>query len=88
LYEISYAGALVIWITDYWDESYSENPFNSNQQIIAMNVDRCYFAYDLSLSPNKIISSWGDREYSNIFELIDKEFWPSENHQLLKGINL
>jgi hypothetical protein len=87
VYEIGYAGALVIYITDIWDDNHYENPFNSNQYIIAMNVDRCYFAYDLSLSPHKIISSWGDREYSNIFELIDKEFWPEGNERLLKDSN-
>ena len=82
---IGYAGALVIEITE---DIHFESPFNSNQHIIAMNVDCCYFAYDLSLSPPKIISSWGDREYSNIFELIDKEFWPEGNDRLLKDINL
>ena len=86
--EIGYAGALVIYITEIWDDNHYENPFNSNQHIIAMNVDRCYFAYDLSLNPPKIISSWGDREYSNIFELLDKEFWPLGNDRLLKGYNL
>ena len=85
--EIGYAGALVIYITDIWDDDNYENPFNSNQHIIAMNVDCCYFAYDLSFSPHKIISSWGDREYSNIFELIDKEFWPEGNELLLKVSN-
>lgn len=78
LSEIGYAGALVIFITDIWEDNHNSCPFNSNQHIIAMNVDCCYFAYDLSLSPPKIISSWGDREYSNIFELIDKEFWPND----------
>lgn len=86
--EIGYAGALVICITDSWEDIHYQNPFNDNQHVIAMNVDHCYFAYDLSLSPPKIISSWGDREYSNIFELIDKEFWPEGNDRLLKGINL
>jgi hypothetical protein len=85
--EIGCSGALVIYIIDIWDDNHFENPFDSNQQIIAMNVDRCYFAYDLSHSQNKIISSWGDREYSNIFELIDKEFWPEGNDQLLKGFD-
>jgi len=85
--EIGYNGSLVIYMTDIWEDNHFESPFNSNQHIIAMNVDCCYFAYDLSLSPHKIISSWGDREYLNIFELIDKEFWPEGNERLLKDSN-
>jgi hypothetical protein len=85
--EIDYSGALVICITDIWEDNHYQNPFNANQHVIAMNVDHCYFAYDLSISPYKIISSWGDCEYSNIFELLDKEFWPLGNDRLLKGSN-
>ena len=86
--EIGCGGALVIYITDIWERCLDdENPFSTNQHVIAMNVDGCYFAYDLSFNPIKIISSWGDREYSNIFELIDQEFWPLGNYRLLKGFN-